>query len=94
MTVALTANGRLPFHLREPPGPGPPTRATASGRTLPFRGEGEEGPKSPHRAVSGRLPQPVDADLALRWTGSASETTMTTEHSIPARQRVPWTEDA
>ena len=40
--------------------------------------------------LSGRLRQPVDADLALRWMGSASEKTMTTENSIPARQRSPW----
>ena len=37
------------------------------------------------------LPRPVEADLALRWKGSASETTMTTEHSIPpTHQRAPW----
>jgi hypothetical protein len=40
--------------------------------------------------LSGRLRQPVDADLALRWMGSASEKKMTTENSIPARQRLPW----
>jgi integrase len=35
------------------------------------------------------LPQPVDADPALRWTGAASETTMTTENSI-STPRTPW----
>jgi hypothetical protein len=39
------------------------------GSNAPFRGEGEEGPKSPRRPVSARLPQPVDADLALWWKG-------------------------
>jgi hypothetical protein len=39
---------------------------------------------------AGRLPLPVDGDPALRGKGSGSETTMTTEHSAPSRQRAPW----
>jgi hypothetical protein len=38
----------------------------------------------------GGLSQAVEADLALRWKGSASEMTMTTENSIPTRQPAPW----
>ncbi len=40
--------------------------------------------------LRGRLPRPVDADLVLRWKGSASETTMTAQNSVPTRQRTPW----
>ena len=58
------------------------------GRTSSFR-TGVEGPGSAHRAPSARLPKPVDADPVVRWKGSASETTTTTEHFIPARQRAP-----
>ena len=59
------------------------------GSNFPISARGWEGPGSAHRARSGRLPNPVDADPVVRWKGSASETTMTTEHFIPARQRAP-----
>jgi hypothetical protein len=36
------------------------------------------------------LSQPVDGDPTLRWTGPASETTMTTENSLPLCRRAPW----
>jgi hypothetical protein len=38
----------------------------------------------------GRLSQPVEGDPALRWTGTASETTMTTENPISSCRRAPW----
>jgi len=38
----------------------------------------------------GRLSQPVDGDPALRWTGPASETTMTTGNPISPCRRAPW----
>jgi hypothetical protein len=38
----------------------------------------------------GRLSQPVEGDPALRWTGPASETTMTTENPISPCRRAPW----
>jgi hypothetical protein len=60
----------------------------------PVGGEGKAGPKSPHGVFRGSLPQPVDADLAPRWKGSASETTMTTKHSSPPANVYPGIEDA
>jgi hypothetical protein len=38
----------------------------------------------------GRLSQPVEGDPALRWTGTASETTMTTENPISSCRRAAW----
>jgi hypothetical protein len=59
------------------------------GSNLPVPGEAGR-PKRRIAPFRGSLPQPVEADLALRWKGSASEMTMTTENSTPSRQRAPW----
>jgi hypothetical protein len=53
-------------------------------------GREREGRNGASRPFRGSLPQPVEADLELRWKGSASEMAMTSENSIPTRQRAPW----
>src|SRR6516164_10274463 len=72
-----------------PPAPAglpPRQKPLTIGGESPFRARAGR-PGTAHPPFQGILPQPVEADLALRWKGSASEMTMTTEITIPARQR-------